>query len=77
MCHDHKLAANSTAEYIGSCEGFFRNTIFKEDEPWPNVVVAPSHMIDTDEASNPQINVSRRESPNVGIRFRADEPEGS
>ncbi|CAM9322880.1 unnamed protein product [Laminaria digitata] len=57
VCNDEKLVSGSTAAYITSARHFFKNTIFQDDQPWPNVIWAPSNMIDSDEAPNVQINV--------------------
>lgn len=58
VCHDEKLASGSTAAYVSSAELFLKDTIFREGEAWPNVIWAPSNMIDSDEAPNLQISVS-------------------
>ncbi|CAM9934848.1 unnamed protein product [Pylaiella littoralis] len=57
ICNDEKLASGSTAAYVSSAELFLKDTIFREDEPWPSVIWAPSNMIDSDEAPNLQISV--------------------
>ena len=59
VCNDEKLESGSTAAYITSARLFFQETIFREGQPWPDVIWAPSNMVDLDEAPNVQINVSR------------------
>lgn len=58
VCNDEKLASGSTAAYLSAAELFLKDTVFRENEPWPNVIWAPSNMVDSDEAPNLQISVS-------------------
>lgn len=60
ICNDEKLVSGSTAAYVTSARHFFKNTIFRDDQPWPNVIWAPSNMVDSDEAPNVQISVSNK-----------------
>lgn len=59
ICNDEKLVSGSTAAYVTSARHFFKNTIFRDDQPWPTVIWAPSNMVDSDEAPNVQITVSK------------------
>ena len=59
VCNDEKLVSGSTAAYVTSARHFFKSTIFQDDQPWPNVIWAPSNMVDSDEAPNVQISVSK------------------
>eukprot|EP00903_Cladosiphon_okamuranus_P015286 g14126.t1 len=58
VCDDDKLSATSSAAFIASCDQFLRSTVFGNDTAgWPKVVVAPSHLVDSDESPNLAIEV--------------------
>eukprot|EP00903_Cladosiphon_okamuranus_P014398 g13366.t1 len=57
VCNDEKLTSGSTAAYVSAAKLFLKDTIFREGGDWPNVIWAPSNMIDSDEAPNLQISV--------------------
>lgn len=59
VCNDERLESGSTAAYITSSRLFFEQTVFQEGQPWPDVIWAPSNMVDLNEASNVQISVSK------------------
>lgn len=59
MCNDEKLAAGSSAAFVGSCNQFLGSTVFGNDTSWPTVVVAPSYLVDSDEAPNLAIEVRK------------------
>lgn len=58
VCNDNKLSTGSSAAFVGSCDQFLRSTVFGNDTGWPTVVVAPSYLVDSDEAPNLAIEVS-------------------
>lgn len=60
VCNDQRLESGSTAAYITSSQLFFEKTIFQEGQPWPDVIWAPSNMVDLEDAPNVQISVSKR-----------------
>ncbi len=60
MCNDEKLSAESSDSFVGSCKEFFKSTVFGKGTDWPTVVVAPSHLVDSDDSPNLAIEVSKR-----------------
>ena len=63
VCNDEKLSAGSSASYVWSSKRFFNSTVFGEGAGWPTVVVAPSYLVDGDEAPNLAIEVSKAMAP--------------
>ncbi len=63
VCNDEKLSAGSSASFVGSCKRFLNSTVFGKGAGWPSVVVAPSHLVDSDEDPNLAIEVSRAITP--------------
>ena len=58
VCNNEKLESGSTAAYVRSCKHFLDWVVFKEEENWPSLIMAPSNMVDSDTAPNLPIEVS-------------------
>ena len=58
VCNDDKLSTGSSAAFVGSCDKFLRSTAFGNSTGWPTVIVAPSFLVDSDEAPNLAIEVT-------------------
>eukprot|EP00904_Undaria_pinnatifida_P003348 jgi/Undpi1/13013/HiC_scaffold_7.g02677.m1 len=57
VCNNEKLESGSTAAYVRSCKHFLDWVVFKEEENWPSLIMAPSNMVDSDTAPNLPIEV--------------------
>ena len=57
ICNDEKLQSGSTASFVRSCKHFLDWEIFRKGSDWPSVIMAPSHMINSEDAANLAIEV--------------------
>lgn len=57
VCNNEKLQSGSTASFVRSCKHFLEWQIFQEGANWPSVILAPSNLVDTNNAANVAIEV--------------------
>ena len=57
ICNNEKLQSGSSASFVRSCKHFLDWEIFQEGSDWPSVIMAPSQMINEEDAANLAIEV--------------------